>query len=107
MNALSGVLFSFVLLWSATAFAGAWDDPTPATPQIILVSSSEGILPVGELIHMEPGHLAALGIGVVAGAAVIGPYLGIGELIGVGIGVIGSELVYRSTLWPFHKSWFE
>ena len=78
-----------------------------ATPA--LAGGPEEALPVGEILHLEPDHLLALGVGVLAGATVLSPYLEISELTGVAIGVISGELLYRSALWPFEqrRGWFQ
>ena len=93
IKVLFGPLIGLALLWASPAIAGG---PEPA-------------LPVGEILHLETDHLLALGVGVLAGATVISPYLGISELTGVAVGVIGGDLLYRSPLWPFQKThdWFQ
>lgn len=106
MNTIFSLVFGMALLWSASASATGVEQPAPISPPIML-ASSDGGLPVGEILHMEPAHLLTLGVGVVLGATLFGPYLGVSELLGVGIGAISSELVYRSPLWPFHKSWLQ
>jgi hypothetical protein len=76
-----------------------------------IVSTAGGELPVAEILHMETNHLVALGAGVLLGATVVSPYLEIGELTGVVLGVIAGDLIFRTGLmntWPFQqkKGWF-
>jgi hypothetical protein len=104
MNKLFGLALGSALLWSAPSFAAGIENPAPEPPRIVLAADAVGGVSMNEILRMEPGHLLALGAGVIGGAALISPYLGIGELIGVAIGVIASEFTYRSGLWPFKKS---
>ena len=58
---------------------------------------------IDEVFKMEPPHLLFLGGGIVAGLLLISPGLGVGDLFGVVLGVIGSEFLYqtsyRSSRW--------
>jgi hypothetical protein len=59
---------------------------------------------ITEILHLTPAHLVALGAGIVAGATVIGPYLGVGDLTGIAIGLIVGTLAYQ--MWSSqHHSW--
>jgi hypothetical protein len=109
MKVVFSLTFGLALLWSTSTFAADTQRSLPDPGQIVLVADSEGGLPVDAILHLEPGHLVALGVGLVFGAAVIGPFLGIGEVVGVAAGVIGGELAYRSGLLPFQKTrgWLE
>lgn len=94
MNRLSNIALALTLLWSAPTFA-------------------ENTLPMHEITKLESGHLFMLGTGVLVGATLIAPSLKIGELMGVLIGAVASELTYRSVrnsnYWPFKESneWFK
>jgi len=103
------LVFSLALLWPTSAFAAGPQQSAPESGPIILVASGGSSLPVGAILRLEPDHLLALGAGLVVGAAAVGPYLGIGEAMGVAAGVITGELAYRSGLWPFQKTrgWLE
>lgn len=115
MGAVSGLTLGAALLWTASANAGTMDtrnvgiddDITVATvapdETPLVLAATDGAVPLNQILEMEPGHLLALGGGVIAGAAVVGPYLGVSELVGVVIGVIGGELFYRSAYWPLRK----
>ncbi len=55
--------------------------------------------PIGglnDIFNMEPPHLLFLGAGIIAGAALIAPGLAVNDLLGVAIGVIGSEYLYQT-----------
>ncbi|CAK0753458.1 putative Glycine zipper domain-containing protein [Azospirillaceae bacterium] len=105
MKVVFSVALGLMMLCSAPVLAAGGDEgPTTISSQIVLAAGAEAGLPVGEILRLEPVHLLALGTGVLVGAVVVGPYLGISELIGVAIGVIASELTYRSGMWPFQKS---
>ena len=95
MKVVFSLTFGLALLWSTSTFAADTQRSLPDPGQIVLVADSEGGLPVDAILHLEPGHLVALGVGLVFGAAVIGPFLGIGEVVGVAAGVIGGELAWR------------
>ena len=96
-----------VSLWLVLGVAGAEPVLAGAGPsaegpaaesaegQVILVAGGpfEG---VDAIVNLEPPHLVALGLGIVGGATVISPTLGVGELIGVGLGVIAAEYLYRT-----------
>lgn len=59
---------------------------------------------MNEVFKMEPPHLLFLGGGILSGLLLISPGLGIGDLFGVALGVIGSEFLYRTT---YNRSrWF-
>lgn len=100
MSCLTIVVF---LIWSAPAFAADIMAPSPDSGQIILAADSGGSLPLTEILRLEPGHLLALGLGIAVGAVAFGPILGAGEVVGVALGVLSSEIFYRSNLWPLHK----
>jgi hypothetical protein len=102
-------MFGLVMLWSASALSANVNTAVPDNPQVILAAGSEGGISLTEVLELEPGHLLALGAGVATGAVLIGPYLAIGELVGVAIGIISAELFYRSDLWPLDKprGWFD
>lgn len=111
-NGISGMIsvitLAATLCWSAAAHAaGTTGDITVAivapeeTP--LVLTATDGAVPLNQILEMEPGHLLALGGGVVAGAVVVGPYLGVSEIVGVVIGVIGGEILYRSRYWPLDK----
>jgi len=70
-------------------------DGGPRGGQVILAAGGpfEGMEAV---VSLEPPHLLALGLGIVGGATVISPALGVGEVIGVGLGVLGAEYLYRT-----------
>lgn len=108
MNAIASLMFGLALLWSGSVLATELEGAPPDTPQIILAAGLEGELPISGMLTLKSGHLLALGVGVVAGAVLIGPYLGISEVVGVGIGVISGEIFYRSDMWPLGKpqGWF-
>ncbi len=57
-----------------------------------------------EIFHMEAPRLLFLGAGIVVGALVISPALGINDLLGVVLGVIGSEFLYQTTYRSSHWS---
>lgn len=103
------LMLGLALLWSTSAFADQFIVPTADGPRVIMVSELEGLSSVTGLLDLEPNHLLALGAGVLLGAAVIGPVMGISELFGVVMGVIGADVFYRSDLWPLPKSrwWFQ
>jgi hypothetical protein len=89
MNLLPRLILLLTLFWAAPSFA---DD----------------LLSMDKLSEMETSHLVILGTGVVVGAAVLGPSLGIGELVGALVGVAGGEVIYRTfrhtEYWPFKES---
>jgi len=103
---MGGLLLGLALLGSAPAFATTTTVGTaaPLPPDIIL---AEEMLPIHEILHMEPSHLLALAGGIVAGVTVAGPYLGLSELLSVALGFAVGEAFYRSPLWPLHKGWLE
>lgn len=109
MKIITGFVLGIALLWSAFASAAEYQGPATESPQIILVADEGGGLPLTEILRLEPGHLLALGLGVIAGAVVFGPYLGTGEVVGVAIGVLSGEIFYRSRFWPLEKphGWFD
>lgn len=107
MKVIVGLAFGLALLWSTSASAIEIEKPAPDSPQITLAASIQEALPFREILHMEPNHLIVVTAGVVTGAAFIGPFLGVSELLGIGLGFVAGELIYRSSLWPFHKEWFE
>ena len=109
MTMIFRLLFCLSMLWPLAAFADPFVEPPADGPRVIMVSEIEGLSSISGLLDLEPNHLLALGAGVLVGAAVIGPYVGISELFGVIMGVIGADVFYRSDLWPFQKSrwWFQ
>lgn len=58
---------------------------------------------LSEIFRMEPDRLLFLGGGILTGLLLLSPQLGIAELYGVAVGVIGAEFVYhtyyRSNRW--------
>lgn len=76
----------------------------PSAGGEVVLAAADGGVPINQILELEPSHLVALGTGVVAGAVLIGPTLGVSELVGVFIGLIGGELMYRSEYWPFEKN---
>ena len=59
---------------------------------------------------MPSASLSATSVGMsrialVTGATVISPYLGVGELIGVGLGVIAADYLYRTFYRPKFSLW--
>jgi len=93
----------FVLLSPLPVFAADFTESPAALPGVILAADLEGPLPLGEILQLDTNHLLVLGTGVLVGATVIGPYLGISELVAIGVGGIAGEIVYRSGLWLFEK----
>lgn len=61
---------------------------------------------VEKISRMEPQRLLFVGVGVVAGAAFLAPSLGMSELLGVAIGVIAAEYVYRTFFGPPRSWWW-
>jgi hypothetical protein len=78
------------------------DQPMAVHGEFIKVE--EAPLSLHEILHLEPGHLFALGAGIVVGATVIGPYFEVGELTGIVVGLIAGTLAYQ--VWSSqHHSW--
>ena len=121
-NRLTAVLVALVLLASGllaapasaagvTASASAYaapGAPGAETCQPLRPVAGGDSLGIGEVLHLDTDHLLVLGIGIVGGVLVIGPWLGTGELLSALVGFIGAEALYRSRLWPFDRSrgWF-
>ena len=63
---------------------------------------------MNEIFHMDAPRLVFLGAGIVTGAVLIAPGLGVNELLGVVLGVIGSEFLYHTVYEPSFRSshWF-
>lgn len=108
-NMTAALMFVLVLLGSGAVLAADSGNaaPEPSVP-VILAASGDAGMPLGEILTLESRHLLTLGMGVVVGATVIGPVLGTSELIGVGLGLIAGEIVFRSDMWPLGKprGWF-
>ena len=78
------------------------EEPFSSSGEFIKVA--EAPLSLGEVLHLSPEHLLALGAGIVVGATVIGPYFGVGEVTGIVIGVITGAFAYK--LWSSgHRRW--
>lgn len=109
-NVMAGLMFMLAVLGSGAVLAADTEGARPAPPAPIILAAGSGVgMPLDDILTLESKHLMALGVGLVAGAALIGPYLGVGELVGIAIGVIGGEIVYRSDVWPLGKprGWFD
>lgn len=108
-NVTAGLIFMLVLLGSGAVLASDTDSAVPESPPpIVVAAATEAGVPLSEILTLESKQLMMLGVGVVAGATVIGPLLGTSEVIGVAVGVIAGEIVYRSDVWPLGKprGWF-
>lgn len=75
------------------------------TEQFIPVAGADPFAALGTILHLDTRHLVALGIGIVAGASIVGPNLEVGELTGILIGVIIGDLMYREFLEPEKHNW--
>lgn len=99
-------------LWLAVGLAGSARalpahsvGPVHPTRAVVTVQDSpvEGL---NEIFRMDPPRLAYLGAGIVAGALFVAPGLGVNEVLGVVLGIIGGEFLYHTTWEPRHASWF-
>jgi hypothetical protein len=111
-----GLVLGLMVLGSAPTWATTVGGPESKNQPVSENSGTENqpivlaeeSLPISEILHMDTANLVMLGTGVVVGALVIGPYLGVSELLGVGIGVLAGEALYQSHLLPFgERHWFE
>lgn len=77
---------------------------SPPDQVLTLAEGPSESLPINELLHLDTGHLIALGGGILLGATVIPGYLGVSELAGLIIGLVGGEVAFRmqSVLFPRH-----
>lgn len=82
--------------------------PAHLTAGAVIPVAESPLEGVNEILHMEPPRLLFLGAGIIAGAVIISPNLGVSELFGVILGVIGSEYVYQTIYEPAFKPshWF-
>ena len=89
---------AFGLAGSVRAAPGHFGEPLGLVGGAVIPVAEAPLAGMGEIIHMEPPHLLFLGGGILAGLLVVSPGLGIGELFGVVLGVIGSEYLFLPLL---------
>jgi hypothetical protein len=92
-----GLLLVFGLAGGAQAAPGHLGAPGHFADGAVIHVADSPIGDMDEIFHMEAPRLLFLGAGIVVGALVISPGLGLNELLGVVLGVIGSEFVYQTT----------
>ncbi len=101
IKAFLSLIFSlslvFALAGSARAAPMHMAAPAYLTGSAVIPVADSPIAGMNEIFHMEPPRLLFLGAGIVAGALVISPALGLNELFGVVLGIIGSEFLYQTT----------
>lgn len=98
------VLVGVSLILGSIGSAGAQTSKSGETT-LVLAAAESPLEGVNEIIHMESSHLLFLGAGLVGGALYIGPQLGLSELLGVALGVIASEWLYRAVYKPRFSFW--
>ncbi len=104
---IKAVLSACLSLWlvlagggNALAAPGHLTVPAHRGGGAVITVADSALGGMDEIFHMDPPRLLFLGVGIVAGAALISPSLGISELFGVVLGIIGSEFLYHTTYVP-------
>lgn len=90
----------FGLAGNARAVPAHLGGPVHLTDGAVIPAAEGSLAGMDEVFRMEPPRLLFLGAGIVAGAVIISPGLGVSELFGVVLGIIGSEFLYRTTYQP-------
>ena len=82
--------------------------PAHLTEGAVIRVADSPLAGMNEVFHMEAPRLLFLGAGIVAGAVVISPSLGLSELFGVAVGIVGSQFLYETIYLPNFRSshWF-
>lgn len=100
-------LLVFGLAGAAAAGPG-WAPPAPGpAPMMEPILVADPLDNVEKIAGMEPSRLLVLGLGIVSGATLIAPTLGMSELVGVALGAIAAEYIYRTYIddsrpwWPW------
>ena len=78
--------------WAAPVRVGA----LPQMADAAIVPAADSLGGLDEIFHMEPERLLFLGGGIVTGLLFVSPGLGVSELFGVVLGVIGGEYLYHT-----------
>ncbi len=90
----------FGLAGHALAVPAHFGAPVHLADSAVIPAAEGPLAGMDEVFHMEPPRLLFLGAGIVAGAVIVAPSLGVSELFGVVLGIIGSEFLYQTTYRP-------
>jgi hypothetical protein len=98
----AGLVIAVIISSSLPTLAASAPPERPAAEGggTYILAAAEG-LPLTEVLHFETTRLVMLAAGAVLGATVVGPYLGISEIYGVLVGLVGGEVAYRSEAFAF------
>jgi ammonia channel protein AmtB len=102
---IKAVLSLCLGLWLVVGLAGnARAEQVHLTGAAVIPVAEGELGGMDEIFRMDAPRLVFLGAGIVVGAVVISPALGVNELLGVVVGVVASEFLYRTTYLASERS---
>jgi hypothetical protein len=88
------------LAGSVRAAPGHLVAPPHLTDSAVIHAADSEVEGLNEVFRMDPPRLAFLAAGIVAGAVLIAPALGVNDILGVVLGIVSSEFLYHTVYEP-------